>query len=101
VLAEIPDAVDIVVKLKSLGLLSDEHADWASKKYEKYKLLKREIYDSVQRIWSVLVPNNSLPSGIKLVEKVEELRSKMFNVWKFSKTSNQSKTRYADQCDAE
>jgi hypothetical protein len=81
----------------SLGLLSAEHADWASKKYEKYKLLKREIYDSVQRTWSLLVPNNSLPSGIKLAEKVEELRSKMFDVWKFSKTSNQSKTEYADQ----
>jgi hypothetical protein len=81
----------------SAGLLTEEHADWASKKYEKYKLLKREIHDSVQKIWISLVPGNILPSGIKLNEKVEELRSKLFDVWKFSKTSNQSKTKYADQ----
>ena len=79
------------------GLLSEEHAEWASKKWEKYKILKREIHDSVQKIWIGLIPNNVLPSGIKLAEKVEQLRSKMFDVWKFAKTSNQSKTKYADQ----
>ncbi len=79
-------------------MLTEAHAAWAAKQWEKYKKLKREIHDSVQRLWSALVPNNMLPSGTqKLNDIVELLRKKMFDVWKFAKTSAKSKVRYADQ----
>jgi len=80
------------------GLLTDAHANWASKKWEKWKLLKREIHEAVQKPWSQLCPNNVLPSGVtKLNEMVEKLRKNMFDVWKFAKTSAKSKVKYADQ----
>jgi hypothetical protein len=80
------------------GALSEAYLDWASKKWEKYKLLKREIHDSVQRLWLDLVPNNILPSGANRVnEIVEKLRKGMFDVWKFAKTHGKSKIRYANQ----
>ena len=80
------------------GLLTGDHAEWASRKWEKYKLLKREIHDAVQRLWIALVPNNVLPSGVQRInELVETLRRQMFDVWKFAKTSNTSKVVYADQ----
>ncbi len=80
------------------GLLTADHAEYASRKWEKYKLLKREIHDAVQRLWIALVPNNVLPSGVQRInELVETLRRQMFDVWKFAKTCNSSKVVYADQ----
>ncbi len=80
------------------GALSEAHFDWASKKWDKYKVIKREIHDSVQRLWIELVPNNVLPSGAtRINDLVEKLRKGMFDVWKFAKTHNKSKIKYADQ----
>jgi hypothetical protein len=82
----------------SAGLLSESHASWAHRKWEKYKLLKREIHDQTQKLWSALVPNNVLPSGSqKLHEIVEKLRKQLFDVWKYAKTSSKSKVKYANQ----
>ena len=59
----------------ALGLLTADHADWSNRKWEKYKLIKREIHDAVQRLWIALVPNNVLPSGVQRInELVETLR---------------------------
>jgi hypothetical protein len=80
------------------GLLNEARASWAAKKWEKYKLLKREIHDQTQRLWSALVPNNNLPSGVqKINDLVEKLRGQMFDVWKFAKTSTKSTVRYSNQ----
>ena len=79
------------------GVLSEAHAEYIAKKWEKYKLLKREIHDCTQRLWVALIPNNVLPSGTQQVkELVETLRKQMFDVWKFKATSG-SRTRYANQ----
>jgi hypothetical protein len=79
------------------GALTKAEIEYAGKKWEKYKLLKRDIHDSTQRLWVGLVPNNVLPSGIQQIKDlVEELRKQMFDVWKFKVTSG-SRTRYADQ----
>jgi hypothetical protein len=88
----------VVASDGNAGLLSEAHSAWAHKKWEKYKLLKREIHDQTQRLWSALVPNNALPSGSqKINDIVEKLRKQLFDVWKFAKTSAKSKTKYANQ----
>ena len=80
------------------GFLNEAYASWASKKWEKYKLLRREIHDSTQKLWSDLAPNNVLPSGLqKINDLVEKLRGQMFDIWKFAKTSSKSKVKYSDQ----
>ena len=88
-----PNALD-----PNAGLLTEGHTIFISKKWEKWKLIKREIHESVQKPWSQLCPNNVLPSGVTaLNEMVESLRRRMFDVWKFAKTSAKSKVKYADQ----
>ena len=76
--------------------MNQRYHDFADKVWEKFKLVKREIASSTQVHWNKIVVNNMLPSGKLMPDVVHELRSKMFDVWKFSSSSKDSKLQYAN-----
>jgi hypothetical protein len=75
--------------------MKQSYHEFADKIWEKFKLVKREIASSTQVHWNKIVVNNMLPSGKVMGDVVYELRSRMFDVWKFSSTSKDSKIQYA------
>jgi hypothetical protein len=77
------------------GGMKQSYHEFADKIWEKFKLVKREIASSTQVHWNKIVVNNMLPSGKVMGDVVYELRSRMFDVWKFSSTSKDSKIQYA------
>ncbi len=76
------------------GGMKQKYHDFANKLWLKFKLVRREIANSTQVLWSEQVPQNAMPSGKGMNEIVENIRKAMFKVWCIEKTSKQSKTVY-------
>jgi hypothetical protein len=74
--------------------MKQKYHDFANKLWLKFKLVRREIANSTQVLWSEQVPQNAMPSGKGMNEIVENIRKAMFKVWCVEKTSKQSKTVY-------
>jgi hypothetical protein len=61
--------------------MKQKYHEFADKIWNKWKLTRRDIANCVQAPWKILVPNNQLPSGIKLAEIVDLLRLEIFKKW--------------------
>lgn len=56
------------------GGMKQKYHDFANKLWLKFKLVRREIANSTQVLWSEQVPRNAMPSGKGMTEIVENIR---------------------------
>jgi len=91
---------------KNSGLSSDARPDsgmpppiqqWAQLKFNKWNVIKREIFNHTHAEWVRLFPGGNMPSGKKMWQMIESLRFILFKIWMMAPTRKGGHCNYKAQ----